>query len=174
MNSFDEDFLKQNGLTNWFRIGDSELSKDIITGMPSEKGVYAVVSSQLPNQDFHVKGTGGLFKGRNPNVSKACLQNKWVNEAHILYIGKAGSADGNGRISKATLRGRINAYLKFGLGYNTSHWGGRYIWQLENSKDLLIYWRACNDGENPATLEKELILKFKEHYHKLPFANLTL
>ncbi len=172
MNSFDKNFLEQKGFQDFIRIGDFTLKKDIISGIPPLEGIYAVVSEQLPEKRFLKTGTGGYFKSKNPNVSEACLLDNWVEGTHILYIGKAGGIDKNGRKSDSTLRDRIHAYLKFGSGYKVGHWGGRLIWQLEKSEDLLIYRRACNGEENAVTLEKQLFLEFEEHYTKLPFANL--
>ena len=43
----------------------------------------------MPN--FLPVGTGGLFKGEDPNVSIAELQNNWVEGTPVVYIGKATS-----------------------------------------------------------------------------------
>jgi hypothetical protein len=137
--------------------------------IPSVKGIYVVVSVKKPQEKFLIPGTGGFFRGQDPNVSKNCLVQNWVRGTHILYIGKTGVDSG---ITKATLKKRISAYLRFGLGHNANHQGGRYIWQLKNNKDLLIYWRVCIDGEIPRSLEKSLLLEFESYYNRLPFANL--
>src|SRR5579875_2336130 len=94
------------------------------TSIPKQKGVYLVISNQ-PKPTFLELGSGGFFKGKNPNVSLDILHKHWVEGAKVVYIGKAGSASGN-----ATLYSRLNQYLKFGQGKNIGHWGGRLIWQL--------------------------------------------
>lgn len=55
---------------------------------------------------FLDKGSGGYFKGTDPNVAIKILQEKWVYNTPVLYIGKAG---GEGK--EATLRSRILQYL---------------------------------------------------------------
>ena len=52
------------------------------------------------------------------------------------------------------------------------HWGGRYIWQLADSADLVVAWRRCNEGETAREREVELLSAFTQQYARLPFANL--
>ncbi len=137
--------------------------------IPAIKGVYIVScpSDFLPQ--FLEKGSGGFFKGKNPNKEITDLSNKWVKNANIIYIGKAGGLN-----QKSTLRSRIKQYIKFGLGNNNvAHYGGRYIWQLNHIKQLYISWYLC-DLEEPIDLEKQLLQQFKEKHHNLPFANLKI
>lgn len=53
--------------------------------------------------------------------------------------------------------------------------GGRSIWQLADSNDLLVAWRANTDertGARARDIERELIADFKlTHGGKRPFAN---
>ena len=56
----------------------------------------------------------------------------WVPGAHVLNIGKAN----HGR-----LRARLREYIGFGRGGRSRHSGGRLIWQLADSEDLLVAWR---------------------------------
>lgn len=89
-----------------------------------------------------------------------------------MYIGRAGGTAKNGRVYKSTLRKRIGEYMKFGKGKNIGHWGGRYIWQIKKSDDLMIAYKIL-DADNPVIEEQELINKFKNHYNeRLPFVNL--
>lgn len=89
-----------------------------------------------------------------------------MEKAHIIYIGKAGSAN-----SKATLRSRLTQYMRFGEEKPVPHWGGRYLWQVPYAKACLVAWRAI-PGEESRKYEKELLKGFKKCYAKLPFANL--
>lgn len=107
MKSFDKDFLEKNSFNHYIRIGDYENNRDVVSYIPDIKGLYVVVSPQLPEKKFHKEGTGGFFKGKNPNVSESVLLKNWVEGTYILYIGKAGGVDKKGRISNATLRERI-------------------------------------------------------------------
>ena len=62
--------------------------------------------------------------------------------------------------------------MQFGLGKPCAHWGGRYIWQLADAKDLLVYWKPTL-GRDPRLVEKAMLSKFVEKYGCLPFANLV-
>lgn len=133
--------------------------------VPSAAGVYAIVRRDLSSPTFLKIGTGGFFKGKDPNVSAAELADKWVATSNILYVGKAG-----GPGSGATLRKRLKQYEAFGRGGNVGHYGGRYIWQLADAPGLAVWWTVCE--EEPAASETEFIaLHCREHGAK-PFANL--
>ena len=112
-------------------------------------------------------GVGGHFKKKDPNVSVTILGNKWIFNCQIVYIGQAG---GNG--SSSNLKNKINQYLNFGKGKPASHYGGRYIWQLSNYKNLLVAWKPL-PMTDPRIEEKNLMHEFVSSYGKLPFANLT-
>lgn len=132
------------------------------TAIPRTAGVYMVVYTEENMPEFLSRGTGGFFKGKDPNVSITELETNWVENTCVVYIGKAGT----------TLRKRLNQYLKFGNGQNIGHWGGRYIWQIKNSGNLLLCWKPTPD-EDPETVETALIARFKEqHGGHRPFANL--
>ena len=105
-------------------------------------------------------GTGGYHKNKNPNVSLEILKQNWVEGVNVVYIGKA-----------TNLKTRLRAYFSFGQGNNASHYGGRLIWQLANSRSLIVCWKVL-PKENPREVEKVLIKTFKDQFNKLPFANL--
>jgi hypothetical protein len=133
---------------------------------PRERGVYAVVWPFESHPDFRTRGSAGVRDGRNPNVPTNELPGRWVRASRILYFGKAG-----GPGMKTGLRKRISAYSRFGLGRRAGHWGGRLVWQIDRSADLLVRWRPT-PGDVPREVEHRLIQKFVAHYCKLPFANL--
>ncbi|WP_065219066.1 MULTISPECIES: hypothetical protein [Butyricimonas] len=154
--------LKKEGFIGFVSI--NELWRDA-SCISREKGIYFVLYVNDGMPIFLEKGCGGLFKGKNPNVSLRELRENWVVDTPVIYIGKAG-----GKTSLATLYRRLSQYLKFGQGENVGHWGGRYIWQIENAGDLLICWKPVED---PEEMERELIQSFKKEYSgKRPFANL--
>jgi hypothetical protein len=154
--------IKSAGFTGFKRI--SELWEDH-SCIPKETGVYLVLNTSNSKIDFLEAGSGGWFKGKNPNVSLEELRARYSNSLTV-YIGKAGSES-----NKATLRSRLKQYVDFGKGKAIGHWGGRYIWQLSNAKDLIICWKVVT-GINPAEVESALISKFKQQFGVRPFANL--
>ena len=144
-----------------------ELMDGAKTQIPAQMGVYVVLREKNSIPMFLTEGTGGLFKGKNPNVSLAELKENWVEGTQVVYIGKAG---GSG--SSATLQKRLSQYMRFGQGANVGHWGGRYIWQLADSRDLVVCWKTLAN-EAPRDVERKMIADFKAaHAGKRPFANL--
>jgi hypothetical protein len=115
---------------------------------------------------FLPQGTGGRLKAKNPNAATSELEERWVAQSRVLYLGKAGAPGESG-----TLHERIKHASQFGRGRRVAHWGGRLIWQIGGSADLLIRWRAT-PNEVPRRVEQHLIRKLVSHYSMLPFANL--
>ena len=104
-------------------------------------------------------GSGGHFKGKDPNVSIEELRANWVDDTCVLYIGKATS-----------LKKRLSQYMSFGRGSNVGHWGGRLIWQLADVDEMLVCWKETSDV--PRKVEEGMIADFKLKYGQWPFANL--
>ena len=152
--------LKSDGFEGFISVENLMQSRKMI---PSNSGVYIILRLKDSEPEFLEQGTGGLFKRtepRDPNVSIAELRDNWVPDEAIIYIGKATS-----------LKSRLGSYLRFGEGKFATHWGGRYIWQLKDSRELLVCWKETD--ENPRVVEEEMIAQFKkEHGGKRPFANL--
>lgn len=138
-----------------------ELSANAFQEIPSRPGVYFVCVSRGFKQEFIDPGTGGHFRGRNPNVRPKTLDNKWVDGAEKIYIGRS-----------TDLKHRIRLFHNFGNGGAVAKWGGRYIWQIKNAmNELSVSW---DEDPNPKKRERMEIEKFKdEHKGKLPFANLV-
>lgn len=156
--------IKDYGFTGFIPVG--QLMKDV-SMIPESKGVYMVLYIQDTPPVFLEKGTGGFFKGKDPNVQQMTLRENWVEGTKVVYIGKAGGAS-----HSSTLKNRIKQYLRFGEGKHVGHWGGRFIWQLKESNSLLICWKVITD-EEPRKVEKNLINDFKNEYNMRPFANLS-
>jgi len=152
------------GFFGFKKLGDLFNNRTII---PDVKGVYMILYNDPNTPEFLITGTGGYFKGKNPNISLQTLKYNWVKGTYVIYIGKAGGDD-----SKATLRSRLTQFFRFGQGKNVGHWGGRLIWQLENSNELLVCWKPL-PVEDPRTIEAEIIKQFVASYKKRPFANLA-
>ena len=147
--------------------GFVELAQMDDAAVPQDPGVYVVLRLAATHPVFVPQSIGGWFKGKDPSVDLASLQRKWVDHAEALYIGKANARKGGGG-----LRERIRECLRFGAGEPVGHWGGRYIWQLADSAELLIAWRATSKDESPSPTEAAMIDDFHRTYGALPFANL--
>ena len=158
------DSIKNSGFLGFKKVKELFLNDSSI---PEKMGVYMILYIGQQPPEFLKVGTGGHFKGKNPNVPIAVLDENWVENTCVIYIGKAGGVD-----SRATLRSRLRQYFRFGSGENVGHYGGRLIWQLKNSRDLIVCWKPLQK-ENPRSAEYELITQFVLEYKKRPFANLT-
>ena len=80
-----------------------------------------VVRTDAEPPTFLEQSAGGHFKGEDPTVPLTALTANWVDQASVVYIGKAD----HGR-----LRERLKEYASFGRGNRIGHQGGRLIWQL--------------------------------------------
>jgi hypothetical protein len=134
--------------------------------VPEEPGIYLILRGALHSHTLTETNCGGRFKGKDPTVPLSRLQKHWVDGSPVIYIGKAGGGQ-----SKATLRGRLWAYVRFGAGEPVAHWGGRFIWQLQNSPELVVCWRQSAE-QDAAVLESSMIKDFTAVYGRRPFANL--
>lgn len=161
-NNIDE--IKKAGFIGFKKM--SELFVDS-SSIPKIKGIYLVLNPNFKKAEYLQIGSGGHFKGKNPNVIIDELKSNWVENSLVVYIGKAGSDT-----SKATLNTRLKQYFGFGQGKNIGHWGGRLIWQLKNSNDLIVCWKPLLN-DDPRTTENTLIKKFVSEFSKRPFANLA-
>jgi hypothetical protein len=140
----------------------SELRDSNCEDVTAKPGVYLVLRPDATPPEFLAIGTGGHFKGKDPNVTVDKLQKKWVENALVLYVGIS---------SKRTLRSRWKERIKFGQGQAVGARGGRYIWQLRNSSDLVVCWKETGE---PERAETELLSQFRNLYGgQLPFANLN-
>lgn len=154
--------LKMLGFQGFLSIEDAY--KDL-KSIPKSAGVY-IIYTESTTPFFEVVGTGGFFKQKNPNVSLDELNQNWVNQSSILYIGKAGSLTGS-----ATLYSRLKQYFDFGNGKSVGHYGGRYIWQIKNPYQLKVCWLPT-PNHDPREVEKQLIKQFITQFGQRPFANL--
>ena len=164
--SKDRELLKTLGFEGFKSM--SELMAGAKSQIPYQMGVYVILRESNSEPIFMEEGTGGFFKGKNPNVSLSELRSNWVDGTSIVYIGKAG-----GMGSSATLNKRLGQYLRFGQGAIVGHWGGRYIWQLKDSRDLVVCWKILS-SEEPREMEQKMIEEFKSKHSRMrPFANLS-
>lgn len=150
--------LEEMGFKGFVKVKDLRGNFESI---PKCSGVYMVLNPNMEKLSFLETGTGGFFKGKNPNVGISVLNDKWIDNTIVIYIGQTGN----------TLRRRIRDYIKFGQNKPVGHWGGRYIWQIKDAENLIFCWMKV-DNTAPSIIEEQLLQDFKNKYSYLPFANL--
>ena len=153
----DIDEIKKAGFTGFKQMSELFLDSSML---PDNNGVYLVLNIDNKPGEFLTVGSGGHFKGKDPNISLAELKSNWVDNTKVVYIGKATS-----------LRSRLRQYFSFGQGKNIGHYGGRLIWQIKYSKDLVVCWKSLTT--DPREFEADLIQQFVKTYGCRPFANLA-
>lgn len=159
--SFQRPDLEAAGFQGW-DTWDSLRRSDFgpVTGGPA---AYVVYRQATGSPTFLPSNPGGHFKDKDPTVPVATLATNYVTDAHVVYIGKADVADR-----------RLKQFARFGAGEKIGHWGGRYIWQLEDSANLLVAWHPISWSEAARAYEKRLLAHFGAlHGGVRPFANLT-
>lgn len=150
---------RKDGFTGFVPVSKLRSTASLL---PDSGGVYIVVRDSDNSPEFLATGTGGFFKGKNPNVGLEELESNYVAGSKVVYIGKATS-----------LKKRVGQLLRFGAGSAVGHWDGRYLWQLADSDNLLIAWKTT-PSTDPRAEEIKMLEEFVSRHGKLPFANLTM
>jgi hypothetical protein len=128
--------------------------------LPAEPGVYVVVCDPASTHGYLDRSVGGRFNGQDGTVDVPTLIDAWVPGPNCLYIGQ----------TTTRLRSRVDRLVAYGRGEPVGHRGGRYLWQLQQHRELLIAWRVDDD---PIRAESELLDAFEARYGRLSFANLV-
>jgi hypothetical protein len=136
------------------------------TLIPRAPGVYVILQPEHLHPVFLNRSIAGHFKCKDPTVDVSTLTAKWVNGAELIYVGKADARKRGGG-----LRERVREYQRYGAGEPIGHTGGAYIWQLADSANLLVAWRATSPSEDPSASEAAIISAFHREHGALPFAN---
>ena len=146
------------GWLTWAR-----LCSGAFTAIPQCPAAYAVYRQSDGEPVFLKANPGFHFKKKDPTVAQGALRGRWVTDRNVVYIGKADDT-----------RERLKKYARFGAGENAAHWGGRCIWQLADSGELLVAWHPITWEESARGYEVRLLAHFAElHGGVRPFANLT-
>lgn len=146
--------LEAGGFAGWVPFGEVRAS-----ACPSSGGVYVITYGGSKPLTFSEQSCGGWFKGKDPTASHETLAANWVDDAEVVYIGKADQ-----------LKRRLTQFADFGAGKPVGHWGGRLIWQLPRVDQLLVAWKQT-PGQVPVEVEAELIASFRQAHGKPPLAN---
>jgi hypothetical protein len=156
--------LKKAGFEGFRSVTDL-LDASLRREIPAGSGVYVVTFTGEQPPEFLQVSTGGWFKGKDPTFELEELESRWVKRARVVYIGMTGDGPNAG------LPKRIRALVRSGTGHNIGHAGGRALWQLPLSGDLMVCWRPTKNGVEAASEERRLLNAFREQHKRLPFAN---
>lgn len=158
--SFSRPDLEDAGFVGW--LSWAQVRAGHLVPVPASPAAYVIYRVSGTDPEFLPANPAGRFKGKDPTVSLEALKQNWVPGTPVVYIGKANSANR-----------RLSQFARFGGGEPVGHWGGRYIWQLADSEDLLIAWHPVIWNETARDYEKRLLAEFAElHNGSRPFANL--
>jgi hypothetical protein len=155
--------LKAEGFAGFRPIQDLEIMR-----IPQTTGLFAVLRPENFQPHYLKKSTAGVFKKKDPTLPEPTITAEWVDDAAVLYIGKAGPGSKGNR----GLRRQIQEFVDFGQGKPPGHWDGRLIWQLADAGSLLIAWKELPAGQL-STAEAAYHAAFVKEFGKLPFANLV-
>ncbi|WP_426225086.1 hypothetical protein [Pseudarthrobacter sp. DSP2-3-2b1] len=159
----DRQMLADDGFRGFLSFRELEIHK-----VPQVPGIYAVLKPEGFKRLFLATSVGGQFKKRDPSILLPSLESHWIDDAEVLYIGKAGA----GTAGTRGLRKRLQEFADFGRGKPVGHWGGRLLWQLADSQSLVIAWKELEAAEVDSA-EAGYQAEFISLYGRLPFANLV-
>jgi hypothetical protein len=134
--------------------------------VPQKPGIYLILRNTSSGPAFLKKSVAGLYKRKSFTEPISLLKEKWVENTIVVYIGKAG-----GEGIEQTLKERLGKYVDTRFAKVAKRKGGKLIWQLADSADLVVCWKTRLNTKNPVEAEEALKAKFREKFGKLPFAN---
>jgi hypothetical protein len=162
--SFTTAGIADEGFDGFLSVGHLRASR--LAEVPKGAGVYVVMRPAAGSPTFLSTSAGGWFKGTDPTVPVSVLEARWISSTEVLYIGKATAGTGG----RSGLRKRVGQLLAYGSGKPVGHQGGRYLWQVADSDEFLVAWRAVED---PTAEENRLLAAFFEINGAYPFANIA-
>ena len=159
----DKQTLRDAGFAGFRPLARLEINR-----VPQAPGIFAVLKPDGYEPRFLAKSTAGVFKKKDPSLGEAALAAEWIDDADVLYLGKAGPGSKGNR----GLRRQIQEFVDFGKGKPPGHWDGRLIWQLADSQSLVIAWKELPAAEVNLA-EANYHADFRVQFGGLPFANLV-
>jgi hypothetical protein len=121
--SFDDiNSLEEQGFEGFQTVYDLWLAK--CQPIPEKPGVYLVLRDADGPPNYLDKSRAGLYKQQSLTVPVSDLESNWVENALVIYIGKAGGPG----IAQG-LKSRIRKYVNSGFGSKAQRRGGKLIWQ---------------------------------------------
>ena len=75
-----------SGFKGFICVG--QLMKNGFSVIDDAPGVYLILRRSAEPPIFLEKGTGGWFKGMDPNVPVSVFKEKWVDGTEIMYSGR--------------------------------------------------------------------------------------
>lgn len=129
--------------------------------IPPAPGIYLVLWSLNEPPQFSKETRKATYT--NPLDPKK-LQEKWIricaySPTDIIYIGKADS-----------LRRRVRALARFGIGRAKNHRGGEWIWQISRIITASVMVQSCPISKQNS-FENSLLEKFYKEHHEFPIGN---
>ena len=142
-----------------------DLRNGSIKEIPKTSGVYFIlmpldfplhINSETDGSKLTSKGDPSVYPIEKLLKKVKHYEMEEPLKSHLLYIG-----------SSNNIKRRINQYIN----PYSNHSGGRDIWQLENSEDLLVSYIECSTEKESEELEHRLLISYKNIYGTYPFAN---
>ena len=143
--------------------------KNQILGLHTKdiEGVYVIARHSISTPEF----TQEIHHKPRPRVwSPAEAGQRWVEGVQTLYFGKGPLRRPDSRGYRKGLANRIEEFRAHGFGRGASHYGGKLVWQLKDSDDLLLGWKSLREEESDQ-VESGLILGFRHLLGHQPYAN---
>jgi hypothetical protein len=166
--------IKNLGFTGFIPICQFHTSKQYHI-IPKADGIYLILRVADTPCEFHALNPSRMHSKHKNNpvrhsydVNLLSAKSQQVKDTIVVYIGKAG-----GGSHRTSLHQRLKAYIEAGrtMPGQSSHAGGRAIWQLKDSADLIVCWKPSDNNEDAIEVEHRLLDEFKSTYGSLPLAN---
>lgn len=134
--------------------------KIVLNEVPDKKGIYFVI----------YKDCNQLKIDQDCFISKKAGYPTNADKTRYTKVFKAEPKKG--------LKQRVEQYLQIGKSGHGNHNGGKAIWQIDNTDNLLVLCYITEDDLNntkkhicSSMIESELLKQFKRNYGTYPLAN---